>query len=100
MKISEYRVEFAAFNRALEETEYAPRTQEQTGEAQRRVYDRYGDLFSLPEIDELRAALKSASLESERSGLKVLLNVAQLDHLAIATQEIDRELVRCRDASA
>jgi hypothetical protein len=102
MNISEYRDQFASFNSSRELARYQHHVGLTSAVNTHEIFDRYGALFSLETIGELRALLEQrpADLGTETKGLQKLLSAAQLMHVEMQTRELTEELARCESASA
>jgi hypothetical protein len=101
MNISDYRRDFAAYCSAVELAHYQYRAGHERELHLEPIYDRYGDLFTLGAIDSLRRAWEDAPahLETERSGLQLLLGSARAGFLEAQGRELTDEISRCEAAA-
>jgi hypothetical protein len=101
MNISDYRVQFASFNSALELARYSRHIGATPELDSDEVFDRYSDLFSEVALGDLQAKLDEtpASYETERSGLQRLLNSARVAQVEMQGNESARELAYCESSS-
>lgn len=102
MNISEYRDQFASFNSSLELARYKHHVGLTSAINHHEIFDRYGDLFSLDSISELRAFLEltPADFGTESKAVRKLLGAAQLRHVEVQAREFTEELTRCESATS
>jgi hypothetical protein len=101
MNISDYRREFAAYSSALELAHYEQRAGFQSELHTEPIYERYGDLFTLDAINDLKHALDEtpAHLETERKGRGALLGAARIGYLEAQCRELTDERARCESTA-
>jgi hypothetical protein len=101
MNISEYRDQFASFNSSLELARYRHHVGLTSKANNDQAFDRYGELFSLEAMAQLRSSIDQtpADFETERSGLQRLLTAAQLRHVEVRAAEVTEELSHCEAAT-
>ncbi len=99
MKFEEYRVEYAEFHAARERARLDGWRRDLPDEPlPERIFDRFGDLFSLSGIETLRRERDRAATgaEIERRGVAVLLAEAERRFVAARVRPLSVELARAR----
>src|SRR3982751_4844014 len=101
MDITAYRRQFASFNSSFELARYEYSVGPDNQFDSWRIYDRYGDLFSIDAISDLKSIGEQISpdLETERASLRRLLVAAQRHFAEIKAIEITNELAHCELSS-
>lgn len=97
MNPSDYREDFAAYHSALERENYRRHSGLSQQLELEPIRDRYGALWSLDAVEDLRRvrAGTSEQFETERAGLRALIGVARLGHSEAHAREVTYELSRC-----
>lgn len=97
MNTNLYRREFADYSSALELAHYQHRAGLEPELRTKPVYERYGDLFTRPAIDDLQRAFDEtpAHQETERAGLRALTGAARIGYLETRAREVTDERARC-----
>ncbi|HEY0004973.1 MAG TPA: hypothetical protein VGB17_09205 [Pyrinomonadaceae bacterium] len=100
MNFSDYRQDFAAYSSAIELAHYQHRAGFEPELRTEHIYERYGDLFTLEAIEELKTARDetNAHLETERAGLHALYGLACIAYLDHRARELTEERARCEAA--
>lgn len=101
MDLSTYRREYAAFCSTSERERHAHHPEPVPESRLAPLRERYADLWTRASIDALRQTLEDTSphFETERMGLRALINSACREHLESRASEISFELVRCEASS-
>lgn len=101
MKTSDYRVQFASFNSALQLMRYQRHVGLSAEPDRDEIYDRYSELFSPEVLTDLQAQIDQnpGGYETERSGLQKLLGAARIAKVELQASEAAKELARCESSS-
>jgi hypothetical protein len=101
MKIEDYRREFAAYNSALELAHYQHRAGFERELLIEPIYDRYGDLFALDALNDLRRELDETPehRETERAGLRALIGAARYGYLQAQAKDLTFERALCESGA-
>lgn len=101
MNQSDYRREYAAYCSASERERYRHHSGIDSSLRLEEIEDRYADLWTPAALDDLQRALEEtpAHLETERAGLRALVNAARLEYSKKRALEVTAELARCEDSA-
>ena len=101
MNPSDYRREYAAFHSAFENARDRHHSGIDSSPRLEEINDRYADLWTPAALENLQRVLEAtpSHLETERAGLRALLNAARLEYLETRAREVTAELGRCEDAT-